>query len=105
MAELITLTPSGIALLDEQTADKIADFKAMAKKIKGEEDALEAAILDEMRAKGVVKIETVHLVINYIEPSMRETFDSKALRKDFPDIYDGYAKLTPVKDSVRIKVR
>ena len=105
MNELIKVNPGGIAILDEETAQKIADFEAIAKKVKEEEEALKTAILAEMKEKGVIKIETVHLVINYIEATMRETFDAKALKKDFPDIYDGYAKLTPVKESVRIKVR
>ena len=35
----------------------------------------------------------------------RETLDSKAMRKDFPRLYDQYVKMTPVKSSIRVKIK
>ena len=58
-----------------------------------------------MEEKGIIKIETDDLIINYIAPTDRETLDSKSLRQDHPQLYDAYIKMTPVKSSIRIKVK
>ena len=73
--------------------------------INHQESELKKAILEEMEAKNILKLETEELAITYIAASYRETFDSKSLRKDQPDIYDEYVKISPVKSSVRVKVR
>lgn len=104
MNELITLQ-GGIGVLNPGTAEQIAEIEKMVKRAKAAEDELKAAILQEMRDKGIVKVETDSLVITYIAPTDRETFDSKALKKDAPDVYDAYLRMVPVSDSVRIKLR
>lgn len=104
MNELITIN-EGTAILNPETASKIAEFEKAMKSIKDQEEALKTAILNEMEAKGIIKIDTADLLISYIAPTDRETFDSKALQKDDPDLYDAYVKMTPVKSSIRIKVR
>ena len=96
---------SGIALLDAETSAKIADFERKMKQIKEQEEALKTAILDEMEAKGLIKIETDEMIISYIASTDRETFDSKAFRKDHADLYDEYIKMQPVKSSIRIRVK
>ena len=58
-----------------------------------------------MEQNGVVKIDTDEVLINYVASSNRETFDSKAFKDDFPDLYDNYVKISAVKPSVRIKVK
>ena len=93
------------ALLNPEASSKLAEFERMAKEIKAKEDELKQRILAEMEANGILKIETDELIINYIAPSSRETFDSKALRKDNPDLYDEYIKISPVSASVRMKLK
>ena len=94
-----------IAILEPETAAKVAEFERLAKEVKKKEDELKKAILEEMEAKGIVKVETDDLVINYIAPTDRETLDSKELKKDLPDIYDTYVRITPVKASVRVRTK
>lgn len=93
------------ALLNPEVSSKLAEFERMAKEIKAKQDELKQRILEEMESNGILKIETDELLINYIAPSSRETFDSKALRKDNPDLYDEYIKISPVSASVRIKLK
>lgn len=93
------------AILDGTTAKHIADFEKMAKEIKAKEDALKAAILAEMESKGVLKLETDELNITYVAPTERETLETKILREELPDIYDAYVKISPVKASIRIKLK
>ena len=103
MEELIKLEGDSCLLLPE-VSEKIADFERQIKEIKKAEDELKAKILEEMEVKGLLKIKTDSLMISYIAPSDRETFDSKRFKEDNPDLYDEYVKMTPVKSSIRIKV-
>ncbi len=94
-----------IAVLDAETSIKIADFEKAIKELKEKEDELKQAILTEMESKSIIKLETEDLMINYIAPSERETLDSKRLREEQPDLYDEYVKFSPVKSSIRLKVK
>lgn len=84
---------------------KIAEFEKLAKEIKAKEDALKEEILQTMESFGILNIDTPELKISYVAPTNRETFDSKAFREDFADLYDEYVKIAPVKASIRIKVK
>ena len=93
------------AVLNIATSKQLYEFEKAMKELKEQEDELKKAILDEMEAKGIVKIDTDDLMINYIAPTDRETFDSKSFREKHQDLYDEFVKLTPVKSSVRIKLK
>lgn len=94
-----------IAILDEGVSQKIADFERQVKLIKEQEDSLKQAILDEMEKNQILKLDTPDLLISYVASSDRETFDSKAFKEAHQDLYDEYVKMTPVKSSIRIKVK
>lgn len=104
MSELIRAYED-VAILNPETAARIANFEKVIKEAKEREDELKRAILEEMESKNLLKVETDDLVISYIAPSDRETLDSKALRKELPDIYDAYVRITPVKSSLRVRVK
>lgn len=102
--ELITID-GGTALIADETRAKIVEFETVIKKLKEQEDALKSAILAEMEAKNIVKIDAPDLSITYIAPTDRETFDSKAFRAEHGDLYDEYVRMTPVKSQIRLKVK
>lgn len=104
MDNLITIT-GDMAILNPETAAKVAEFERMAKEVKTKEDELKKAILTEMESKGVIKLDTGALLISYVAPTDRETLDAKALKEELPDIYDTYVKISPVKSSIRIKLK
>lgn len=104
MNELIKVEGS-IALLDSEAIAKIVAFETAMKNIKQQEDELRAAILAEMEAKHVIKIESDELSITYKAAHDREQLNAKALRQDMPEIYDEYVRMTRVKPSILIKVR
>lgn len=101
----LILVAGDVAILDAETAHNIAEFERQVKELKDKEDALKRAILEEMESKGVIKLDTDTLTITYVAPTERETLDSKTLREELPDIYDAYVKISPVKSSIRIKVK
>lgn len=94
-----------VALLDALTSKQIADFEKKIKLLKEEEEKIKKAILDEMEAKNIIKLENDDLLISYVAPTDRETFDSKTFKLDHQDMYDDYVKMTSVKSSIRVKVK
>lgn len=102
--EMIMMTQERPALRPE-IASQIAEFERQVKSIKEKEEALKKAILDEMEASGVVKLDTEELTITYIPPTDRERFDAKTFREDSPRLYDRYVSFIPVKASIRIRVK
>jgi regulator of replication initiation timing len=93
------------ALLHSGISKALAEFERQAKEIKEKQDALKQRILEEMENNGILKIDTDDLTITYVAPTSRETFDSKKFRKDNPDMYDEYVSISPVKASIRMKVK
>ena len=93
------------ALLNPEVSSQLAEFERMANEIKDQQKKLKDKILAEMEEYGILKIETDELTISYIAESSRETFDSKAFRKDNPDLYDEYVKIGTVSASVRMKLK
>lgn len=101
MKELITKEGT----LNQITSIRIADFETKIKELKKQEDELKAAILEEMKSKGLVKIETEELAISYVDSFDKEKFDNKKLKEDYPNLYDQYVSISTVKPSIRIKVK
>ena len=95
----------GELVLSEEASKTIADLERMASEIKKKQDEMKKAILEEMEAKNVVKLDNDIVTITYIATTDRETFDGKKFKADNPDLYDEYVKISPVKASVRIKVK
>ena len=104
MDKLITIEKE-IAVLNPDVARQLAVFEKMAKEIEDKEKELKSKILAEMEAHGIIKIETDELTISYVASYDKESFDSKSFKKDNPDLYDEYVKISPVKASVRMKVK
>ena len=98
-------TENGINILDTVTAKKLVEFERKLKALKELEDEIKNALLVEMRDKNIKQIEDGALTISYVFPTDREDFDKKAFKEDHKDLYDEYVKFTPVKDSIRIKVK
>lgn len=104
MLELIKID-RGTPVLDRETSERIADFEQQIKILKDREEKLKQMILEEMEAKNIIRIDTDDLLISYVSPTDKETFDLKNFKKDCPKTYNAYVRMTPVKSSIRIKVK
>ena len=93
------------AMLTPSASVMLAEFERQAKEIKAKQDELKQRILEEMERNNILKIDTDELSITYIAPTSRETFDHKSFRKDNPDLYDEYVKISNVSASVRMKLK
>lgn len=84
---------------------RIISIEKKMKQLKEQQDELKVALLHEMEVRNIIKIETDSLVVSYVAPTDRESFDSKKFREDYPDLYDDYVKISTVKSSIRVKVK
>lgn len=94
-----------VYLLTKEASTQLAEFERMAKEIEQKQKAIKEAILKEMEEASVIKVETEELTITYVPATFRESLDTKRFREDNPDLYDRYVKISPVKSSIRMKVR
>ena len=102
--ELIKVENGNVALVDD-AVKTIVEIENQMKELKQKQDDYKAILLEKMEENNVLKIDSEELTITYIAPSDRETFDSKTFREDHQDLYDEYVKFSPVKSSIRIKVK
>lgn len=104
MNDLIT-SVNNVPVLNTATITMLVDLDRRKKEIEAAEGIIRNAVLCEMREKNITKVESEELTISYVAPTDKESFDSKSFRADHPDMYDEYVKISPVKDSIRIKVK
>jgi regulator of replication initiation timing len=104
MDKLIRIENDNAVLMPSASA-MLAEFERQVKEIEAKQKELKKRILEEMEANGILSVETDELTITYIAPTSRESFDSKAFRKDNPDLYDDYVKISQVSASVRMKLK
>ena len=105
MNDLIIRDAEGQAIATKETLEKIRDFEEAIKELKAKEEVLKTRLLQEMEEKGVISLKSDILDLTYIEATTRESLDTKTLKKELPDIYNAYCKISPVKASIRIKVK
>ena len=92
-------------VLKEDISKQIAYLETIAKQVKEAQEEIKNGILKEMEEKNIIKLETNELIITYVADTYRESFDSKTLKAEDEELYNKYVKISPVKSSVRIKVK
>ena len=96
---------NGDVILAKDAINTIVEIENTMKGLKAKQDEMKEMLLKAMEENNILKIDTPELVVSYIASSDRETFDSKAFKEEHQDLYDEYVKMTPVKSSIRIKVK
>ena len=104
MNEMIQIK-GGVAVLENDADTMLAELEQKLKALKEVEEEIKKQIISEMEDKGLIKVETERIIISYVASTDRESFDSKKFRSDNPDLYDSYVNITPVKASVRLKLK
>lgn len=104
MNDLIKIDDENYGLVKE-TTDTIYSIEKQIQDLKALQDKYKATLLKEMEKVNCVNINTDKFVVTYVNPSYRETFDSKRFQKENKKLYDEYIKLSPVKSSIRIKLK
>lgn len=96
---------NGLSILDPETSQNIAEFEKAIKDMQEKEKALKEAILEEMKQKKIIKLDTPEIAITYVDETYKETFDTKLFKEQNPDLYDAFVKISVVKPSLRLKVK
>lgn len=104
MNELIRLDNGEYGLVKD-VVETIISVENEIKILKEMQDNYKEQLLKVMEDNDVLKIEIPELTITRKVPTTRESLDSKALKKELPDIYDTYCKISDVKGSLTIKVK
>lgn len=84
---------------------KVKNFELLKKEVEAQAEILRQQLIEAMRAQNIKSFENESLKITYIEPTTRETIDSKKLKAEMPEIAAKYTKTSKVKDSVRITLK
>lgn len=83
----------------------IADIVKQKRALEEQESALREQLEKAMNEYGVKKFENELLSITYVGATTRTSIDSKALKKDLPEIAEKYSKVSNVKSSIKIAVK
>jgi len=73
--------------------------------LKQQDADMRQAILEAMEANSVTKFDGDLITITYVAPTKRTTFDSTKFKEERPKTYAKYLKTSPVKASIRLKVK
>lgn len=68
-------------------------------------EACKAEVLGKMAENGEKSFDTGAVLITYVAPSKRESFDSKAFKADNADLYGKYIKTSETKESLKVTLR
>lgn len=91
--------------LDQSTIDYIVSVESQMKVIKAQYEQFKSDLRQAMEENGILSLDSENLLISYVSETTREALDTKALKQELPDIYNAYARIIPVKASVRVKVK
>lgn len=98
--------------IDDNQITEIAELEELIKMLDGQvkaakqkQDELKGALLQEMESRGLKSFEKGNLKITYVAPSTRTTLDSKAIKEQYPAIYEANLKTTEIKASLKITLK
>lgn len=84
---------------------KIIGFIQKEKELAEQKKEFNNALLNEMKKRGILSYKDENMTISYVCGGERATFDSKAFKKKFPDIFKKYSKTNHVGDFARITIK
>lgn len=84
---------------------RLKELDAQIKLLTQEQDEIKAELLKQMVTDKAKSYDTGDVLVTYIAPSSRESFDSKKFKTEHPDIYQKYLKESKTKESLKITIR
>ena len=103
--ELITAQGAKDAQAVEAVLAELAEVKREADRAKKRYSEMTEKLKAAMVEHGIKKLDGEACSVTYKEPTTKETFDTKAFREANPELYDEYTYLSPVSDSILIRVK
>jgi len=92
-------------VIQEKISVAVGELQTRLQTLRDKDQQMRQAIKDAMANTGIKKFDNEFLSITYVAPTTRKGFDSTRFKKEQPDIYSKYEKLSDVSASVRITVK
>ncbi len=73
--------------------------------LKKRSDDLKKQLLAAFEKNGIKKYENKNIIITYVAPTTKNSFDSKEFKTMYADLYHEFTKTSPVKSNLRIKLK
>ena len=89
----------------EAAETALVEIERAAKTAKENAEKCRAALMAEMERQGIYSYETEKVRVTYRAGYDRVTVDSTKLRRELPQVYGEYSKVTKVKPAVEIKIK
>ena len=83
----------------------ITSITVQKKKLEEQEKLMKEKLIEAMEKHNVKKFENDSVKFVYVEPTTRTSVDSTKLKKEQPELYEKYSKISNVSASVRITVK
>lgn len=94
-----------IMALQAQIVQATVEFQNELSELQKRDTELRSAIVEGMEMSGTKSFENDFVKLTYVAPTTRTGIDLDRLKFEHPDLAEKYKKVTPVKSSVRIKVK
>ncbi|MCK4258780.1 MAG: hypothetical protein KAX49_07365 [Halanaerobiales bacterium] len=94
-----------MALKSDKLFIRILELKEVANNINKKKSDMKDKLKESMEKADVKKFENDILTITYVAPTTRKGVDTNKLKTEYEDVYLECIKETPVKSSIRIKVK
>lgn len=91
--------------LSAEISREIARNELLIKQLTDRQKEIKNGLLDAMRKANIVKIDNDNIKVTYVPTTTQERLDGKELKKDLPDIYNTYCKITEKSDYIKIEVK
>ena len=91
--------------LSAELSKDIAELEVLAKEYESKKKSVRDQLKKAMEESGIIKIYDDNLIITYIPKATQEKLDTKALKEDFPDIYNEYCNITPKSAYIKVEVK
>lgn len=87
------------------TLQKITNLIQMKKQLDEQEKTLRTELVKAMEMHNIKSFENDMIKMTYVAPTIKNTLDGKALKKDHPDLFAQYSKTSGVSASVKITLK
>mgnify|MGYP003303975891 CR=1 FL=1 len=104
-AEVITEALTAFKSAVPETIGKITTLIKLKKQMDEQEKQLKEQLVKAMEFYGIKAFENEVIKMTYVAPTIKTTVDSKALKKDHPDLFAQYTKSSNISAYVKVGLK
>ena len=101
----ISTTDTALETVSPKDLQTLEDVLLQMSALEKVAESYREKIKEEMERRGILQVQAGRVKLTYVPGTIRQSFDTKAFKKDDPDLYAIYLKDMEVKPSLRITVK